>query len=265
MRVSETKLLAGFLIVAGAIGMLEWITPAPNHQQQVFVTPEFYQFVAEQSPRNFEQALAATIEEEILYREGLELGLDNNDLIVKRRVIQKMRFLIEASTALESPSAQQLQAWLDDHPDDFMHEASVRFEHRFFARSKNRETTIERANTALASLQSDPHPFNKPQEFVNYNLLVRELGKPVAETLLTLPIGEWSVPLQSGVGFHLFRVIERKPAQQKTIQEAGAPLIAAVEQAQRARMNQAAIDVIKAKYKIIQSPRIDTAMTRVNE
>lgn len=272
MRLSETKILAGFVTVACAIGLLEWMEPTRVDHQQIVVTPELREFVQQQVKGDATQALALTVEDEILYREGMHLGLDENDLIVKRRVVQKMRFLIEASTPLEEPNDAQLQAWLDDHPAEFLHEASVRFDHRFFARSSQEAIAADRAQVALSRLHSnpfteqakgDPHPFNSPALLIPRSALIRELGTQAADALIALPAGQWSGPIQSSVGVHLFKVLEQRPAVQKTIEEAGLPLIAAVENAQRDRMNQAAIEAIKSKYTIVQSEPTATALMDV--
>ena len=46
--------------------------------------------------------------EEILYREGLKLGLDKNDRIIKRRIAQKIEFLKQND---QEPSAEDLQSF----------------------------------------------------------------------------------------------------------------------------------------------------------
>ena len=50
------------------------------------------------------------IDEEILYREALLLGLDQEDTIIKRRLAQKITFLKEESIP-EIPSAKELKEY----------------------------------------------------------------------------------------------------------------------------------------------------------
>src|SRR5215467_6546764 len=47
------------------------------------------------------------IQEEILYREGLAMGLDKDDVIVKRRMAQKMQFLAEDVASAHQPSSEE--------------------------------------------------------------------------------------------------------------------------------------------------------------
>ena len=51
------------------------------------------------------------IREEILYREALQLGLDKDDVIIKRRLAQKMQFLAEDVAAAHQPTTAELKAW----------------------------------------------------------------------------------------------------------------------------------------------------------
>src|SRR5271165_7518988 len=47
------------------------------------------------TPAEFQAMVEDKVREEVLYREGLALGLDKDDEIVKRRMAQKMQFLAE--------------------------------------------------------------------------------------------------------------------------------------------------------------------------
>ena len=58
------------------------------------------------------------VREEIFYREGMALGLDRNDPIVRRRIGQKVEFIVDGMTPA-SPSNEELQAWLDAHPERY--------------------------------------------------------------------------------------------------------------------------------------------------
>ncbi len=53
------------------------------------------------------------VQEEILYREALKLGLDKDDRIIKRRLAQKLSFLKQESVE-KLPSSQELKDFLID-------------------------------------------------------------------------------------------------------------------------------------------------------
>ena len=60
-----------------------------------------------------DRLVEAEVKEEILYREGLALGLDKDDEIVRRRMAQKMQFLAEDVAAAHQPTDAELKAWFD--------------------------------------------------------------------------------------------------------------------------------------------------------
>src|SRR3954462_8099174 len=53
--------------------------------------------------------LATLIEEELLAREARALGLDQNDTIVRRRLAQKLTFLVEDTSRIADPSDDELR------------------------------------------------------------------------------------------------------------------------------------------------------------
>ncbi|MDP3738485.1 MAG: peptidylprolyl isomerase, partial [Hyphomonadaceae bacterium] len=59
------------------------------------------------------------VTEEISYREAVAMGLDADDTIVRRRMRQKLEFLIEDASASDQPSDAELQAWLEVHAEDY--------------------------------------------------------------------------------------------------------------------------------------------------
>ena len=63
------------------------------------------------------------IRDEVFYREGRAAGLDRDDVIIRRRVRQKMEFFAEDASVPE-PDEAQLAAYLQSNPDRFRTEAT---------------------------------------------------------------------------------------------------------------------------------------------
>jgi len=59
------------------------------------------------------------VTEEIDYREAVAMGLDADDTIVRRRMRQKLEFLVEDADASEEPTEAQLQAWVKTHASQY--------------------------------------------------------------------------------------------------------------------------------------------------
>ena len=87
------------------------------------------------------------IDEEILYREALVLGLDQEDTIIKRRLAQKISFLKEESIP-EIPTPKELNEYYKNNKEKYYIESSYTFTHYYFSENDN---SLERSLQALKS------------------------------------------------------------------------------------------------------------------
>lgn len=196
------------------------------------------------------------IEEEVLYRRAVELGIDQNDTIVRRRLVQRMRFLLEDTSHIAAPSDTDLQAWLGQHPARFAAPERISFAHFFFSRGGRGERLGADAQSALKELERDPEasieadPFFRGSRFTGATPqeIARAFGPEFAAELAQIPLGRWSGPVKSAYGLHLVNLSERlRPtaADLDTVREA-------VErdwlQAEHARHNQEAVDALRRRY-----------------
>jgi hypothetical protein len=156
------------------------------------------------------------VKEEILYREALALGLDRDDLIVRRRMRQKMEFLNEALVEEREPTDAELQAYLAEHADDFRRRGGVSFVQAFVSPDRH-EDPEARAEQVLARLTAAANPDPVAEALGDASLLPthlsasldevdRTFGEPFASQLTGAPLGEWVGPIESAYGLHLVRV-----------------------------------------------------------
>ena len=71
------------------------------------------------TPEEFGRLVENKVQEEVLYREALAMGLDKDDTIVKRRMAQKMQFLAEDVAAAHEPTTDELKAWFEKNSEKF--------------------------------------------------------------------------------------------------------------------------------------------------
>jgi hypothetical protein len=164
------------------------------------------------------------LREEVLYREAVALGLDQNDLIVRRRMRQKMEFLNEDLASAQEPTDAELQALLDAKPEIFQEPAQTSFEQVFVSRERSGSPADEQALVLLERLQGDPDP-EEAASLGDATLLPRVLeqatarevagtfGSDFSDALANAPVGTWTGPLESSFGLHLVRITERTAAQ----------------------------------------------------
>lgn len=160
------------------------------------------------------------IEGEVLYREALALGLDRGDVIVRRRLVQKMEFLSERMATVEPPDDAQLQVYLEEHRESYALPARISFEHVFVATDRQADP-IEAARVLLERLRDGAAPRSLGDPFLRgstFQLLSQAdtaaiFGTDFAAALPDLELGRWVGPLPSAYGQHLVRVGSREPAE----------------------------------------------------
>ena len=192
--------------------------------------------------------------EEVLYREALAIGLDRDDTIVRRRLRQKIEFLLDDFTMVE-PSDADLQQLLDNEPDRFRRDARISFNQVSLG---NKST--EAATSTLAIIQagvSDPGNLSEsyliPYRFDDApeSEVSARFGVDFTAALFEIETREWTGPIESPFGLHLIRienVIARSvPALADIRAEAGREWLVDF----RAAAQQQIVDEMKGKYTII--------------
>jgi hypothetical protein len=167
------------------------------------------------TPQDFKGLVESKVKEEVLYREGLKMGLDKDDAIVKRRIAQKMQFLTADVTAQQKPTPAVLQGWYEKHSDQFAFPNRVSFRHLYFspdhrhalARDDAAKALAQLAgqpeNTRLAATLTDPFMFQDYYRELAPDFLAKEFGPNFAQNIAKLTPGSWQGPIESGFGWHL--------------------------------------------------------------
>jgi len=168
-----------------------------------------------------EQELQGLIEDyirdEVFYREGRAAGLDRDDVIIRRRVRQKMEFLAED---LPEPSDEQLKAYLASNPERFRSDDQITFRQVFLSATR-RPNTIESDSKRVASVLSSGDaaidtaalgdPFLLGDEFHNVSAtkVTNQFGESFAKQISVLETSRWQGPISSGFGQHFVFISER--------------------------------------------------------
>jgi peptidyl-prolyl cis-trans isomerase C len=160
------------------------------------------------------------VRDEILYREALASGLDKDDTIIRRRLVEKMEFLSQ-ELASAPPSEKSLQEYFDANREKFRAPAQIAFSHIYFSTSKRGPAAQADASRALAAIGSQRisaaqfsslgDPFMLQNEYpLQTQQQVKELfGDEFAAKLFQGDPGAWVGPIRSGYGFHLIRISQK--------------------------------------------------------
>ncbi len=195
--------------------------------------------------------MAEHMRQEMAYREALALGLDENDIIIRRRLRQKLELLAEDTALLAAPSDEQLQQFLDSHADNYQVEPRVSLQQVYFNRDRRGDQAESDARALLPHLQqrpdadvdslSDPLALPNTMEFVRLGEVTRMFGVEFSSALMALPTGAWSGPVGSGVGVHLVRLTERIDGRKPRLDEVR-------ERVQRDWYAQRRVEAVEAMY-----------------
>ena len=221
--------LLHFLLIGIALFVVHGVVASPNRADTIVVSEKIVDELAREhevrwTRKPTDQELAglvdAYVRDEILYREGLALGLDRDDAQIKRRVRQKFEVMSEEKDASEAPSDADLNAYLAKNASRFLLPATVTFEQIFFDNVET-ATDVERAVAAarIAVVRgADPTKLGKASMLPNrventaQDRVARDFGAGFMQQVETAPLGQWSGPIASSFGAHLVRVTARTPA-----------------------------------------------------
>ena len=109
----------------------------------------------EPNREEWEGLIRERVREEVYYREALALGLDKDDLIIRRRLQQKMEFVSDDVAAQAQPTDAELSAYLQAHPDSFRVEQRFTFRQVFLNPDKHGKNLARDAAQLLAQLNQE--------------------------------------------------------------------------------------------------------------
>ena len=169
------------------------------------------------------------IREEVAYREGMAVGLDRDDTIIRRRIRQKLEFIAEGIASQIEPSDDQLAEYLTAHADQFRVDPRLTFKQVYLNSDKRGNAVENDARELLVAFKGDPSIDASTLgdrillEYDYTDVSKREIanmfGQQFATAVVDLEPGAWGGPIESGYGVHLVFVDERIEARLPELDE----------------------------------------------
>jgi hypothetical protein len=201
------------------------------------------------------------VKEEIFYREAVTMGLDRDDVVIRRRLRQKLEFISEDVAAAQEPTEQQLQDYLDAHAEKFVEPDRQSFQQVYFSPERRGEAAVRDAEKLLNELRAgrgpaDPAEAGDPTllppglEAATPQQIANTFGEDFALRVAEAPVGQWTGPIRSSFGWHVLRVAERSPGTTPTL-EAIRPIVAREWQSeQRQRLGDQFYQAMRSQYDV---------------
>jgi hypothetical protein len=255
--------LVHFLALGALLFFLSWLRgPTTDAHQRIVIRAETVDTLREAWRQTWGRDPTADerdtlvedqVREEIFYREAQALGLDREDPVVKRRLRDKLEFVLEDVTQPDTPGEAELQSYLDAHADAYRVEPSFTFEQVFLGKAPADAARLLarlRAGAPAADL-GQRFPLGRAFDKLPAKDVERIFGPTFEAALQTLEIGSWSGPIESSAGLHLVRLTERVPARTPTLDEVRSAVLRDRAAARQREASEAEYRKMRARYEVV--------------
>jgi PPIC-type PPIASE domain len=259
-RLLQEPLLQFLVIGAVLFGVDAWLHPAAKDNRTIVVTKQMRDSIIEtydedHSRKPTDAELQATIDnwvgDEMLYREGRLLGLDQGDPTIRDRIVYKLKVMLTDEAKPREPSEAELRAWFEKNHARYDEPARTTFlatapVSEDVARKEYGDVKAQRES---AELQQQTRVFlDRPTAATT-----AVFGADFAKTLDAAPVGQWQV-IQSSAGWHLVRVDARKDGKLAALDDVRADVIKTWKAEQSLKATLEAMDRLKARYTVRYEP-----------
>lgn len=221
------------------------------------------------TPTELEGLIDSHVRDEIFFREGVAMGLERDDPVIRRRVQQKLVVITEESAAARgAPTDAELESYLSKHADRYVRPAVIGFDQVMFNRARRGQALDADLAAAVARLRAGA----KPDAFgdssmlpattpaTSADLVARDYGDEFAASITALPVDAWSGPVASAYGVHVVRVTSRTPARAATLAEARAAIERDWERDRRLLASDDYYAKVRPKYDVVIESSIPDAL-----
>lgn len=217
------------------------------------------------------------IQEEALYRQAMAYGMAKDDYVIKRRMVQKMEFLAEGTTpVVTSLTTSELEAYYEEHREDYKVPAAVTFTHVFFSADRHGNTVDKLAQETLGILTENRVRFDQAPNYgerfpyqLNYVERTQEevashFGEEMAQAIFRLQPhkARWQGPVRSEFGMHLVLLTRAEAARIPPLQEVRDQLANELQRRREVERKQKAIDELIGGFEVRLSPEFEGVSER---
>jgi hypothetical protein len=214
------------------------------------------------------------IKEEVYYREALALGLDQDDTVLRRRLMQKMEFLSNDLADLSNPDETALNEYFLENKDKYELPARISFTHIYFSLDKHGNRIFDDAEKVLTGIRASSPPISRASDrgdsfMLQYDFtletpfeVARLFGQGFAEQIFQTETDNWQGPIESGYGLHLLRINEKVDARMPELAAVIDKVRTDYMFEQRQRTNKAIYERFKERYEIVVENIPDRTETR---
>jgi hypothetical protein len=270
-----TEPLAQFLLIGAAIYGAYGYVGAPDssaNERTVTVTSGEIRALSDtwmnlwnRPPTNEElsQVIRQNVREKILFREAVAMGLDDGDIVIRRRLAQRLEYLASSLITPEEPTQQEMTEWYAANGEKFTQPDLYWITHVFFDPDLRDVTALEDAEALrirLNSLDAQPDNFDQfGDRFMLENKyaertvveLSKLFGGGFVDEVIKLEPGQWFGPILSGYGVHVVKLDKHWQAPKPAFSEVEDFIRQEIMTAEIEQLSDQFVDNLMSRYEII--------------
>jgi hypothetical protein len=156
-----------------------------------------------------------------LTAEARRRGLDRGDLIIDRRLVQKLEWAVALEVEVPEPTDDELAAFHAKNAGRYKRPATTSFQQIFFDRARRTTADADAAQALKASLTGPP-PSGDPWTRGHTRGATRKqiegaFGNGFASALAEEKVDVWFGPISSPYGHHVIKITERRAEELPTL------------------------------------------------
>ena len=202
------------------------------------------------------------------------MGLDRDDIVIRRRLRQKLEFISEDIVAQNEASDDELRAYLQAHPEAFRIGSRFTFIQIYFNPERRGETLEADMAQVLAELNQagtkadisslgDRSLLEQHCESLPAEEIAKLFGEKFVAQLDELPTGSWHGPVESGYGMHLILISQRTEGRLPGLVEVREAVRREWANARRLEANEKFYQSLRKRYTVtIEQPQLASQVVK---
>lgn len=222
------------------------------------------QYQRQPSEVELQNIIDQEVNAEILFREAWRLQLYVGDAVVKKRMIQKMQFLLEEGSATKDVSDEDVEAYFLTHQETFLSRSKVDLYHVLFSQSLDAERHLEQLMKADGrSIEGVAGSVKGSVAFPLGNVFTQISEEDVAQffgeifsenlgmaTFDLTRLDQWQGPVKSRYGFHVVKLSNLSKAKEVSFSDVRDSIRKKLIETNRSASRRDAVEAVKQRYQV---------------
>ncbi|MEM6415817.1 MAG: peptidylprolyl isomerase [Pseudomonadota bacterium] len=212
----------------------------------------------------FDVLVKRWVREELALKEALAMELDQDDPVIRRRLIQKLEY-ITGEQAIQNITNDDLLTFYKADPSRYTVPETLTFTHYFFSNDR-RATPKDDAHAALIQISSgatvvgDPFIQQRNHYDKTYQQISEVFGPQFADKLFDVAAKQsagrgittqWDGPFESSFGYHLVQLQAYDPGRTETFEEARERVLIDYQATWKGKAKDDLFDRLVAEYELV--------------